>query len=199
MSHCRPVNEIDFLTYGWIPPGLIKMYQDLSLEEFVLIVRNGSIEAFVLDDEYSDEEKLALSDQVAEVRETLVINGFIRPEMMTLSTPELYFALQYIVNLSLADDIELVMNEDEYEEIFFPYFMTNEDYENYDFNYERVESILNVLSNFLSEEELYEVVLDVMFMSDASCDKKVLEEAKKKLVSERKKLVPLLEQVYTML
>ena len=190
MSYCRPASEIDLIRYGWIPFDLVELNKDSSLEEFVLSVRNGSVESFMYDDEFSAEDKLKLSDQVAEVREFLGMNGFLRPEMMLISMPEIYFTLFYIAKLDLIDD--------ELEEKFFPYFLSNEEYETYDFNYERVEAIIRVLSGFLTEEELGEVTLDMMFMDNINCDETILEKAKKKLMTKKDELVPLLEKAYAM-
>ena len=58
--------------------------------------------------------------------------------------------------------------------------------------------IANVLSNFLDEEELYEVTLDIMYMDEAYCETEILEDAKKRLVEKGDELVPLLEQVFAM-
>ena len=88
--------------------------------------------------------------------------------------------------------------EEDYEEIFMPYYYSNDEYENYVFCYERTEAIINVLANFLDGEELYEVTLDIMYMDEAVCESEILEEAKKKLVEKGNKLMPLLEQVFAM-
>ena len=79
-----------------------------------------------------------------------------------------------------------------------PYYCSNDEYENYFFNYERIEAIINVLANFLDEDELYEVSLDIMYMGDGANDGEILEKAKKKLVEDADKLVPLLEQAFAM-
>lgn len=201
MSFCKPVREIEFIKTEWIPYPLVKMYADYTLEEFVLEVRNGSINSFMYDDERTEEDKAALGFMVDEVRETLIVNGFIRPEMMTLGNPELYFLLEYVIRLGFINDYcskqELEFDGD-LETVFMPYYFSNEDYEEYVFCYERIEAILKVLADFLDEDELYEVSLDIMSMSGVACDDQVLKRAKEKLVENVAELVPSLEKVFAM-
>lgn len=199
MSFCKPAGEIHFIKFEWIPDPLAKIYANCDVEDFVLAVRNGSINSFMYNDEYSDADKMELASMADEVREFLIVNGFIRPEMMILSDPELYFTIMYILKLELADNYYSAKDsEDDYEEIFMPYYCSNDAYENYVFCYERIEAILDLLSNFLDDEELYEVILDIMYMGDAACDQEILDQAKEKLVEKGSELVPLLEQVFAM-
>lgn len=199
MSFCKPASEINVFKFQWVPTKLAKLYGDLSVEEFVLAVRNGSVNSFMYSDDYSEAEKIELASMVDDVRETLIVNGFIRPEMMSLSDPELYFVVMYLMKLEIAEKyyIDGRLDED-FEEIFMPYYYSNDEYENYVFCYERVEAIINVLANFLEGDELYEVTLDIMYMDDAICESEILEEGKKKLVEAADKLMPLLEQVFAM-
>lgn len=199
MSFCKPVSEIDAYKFQWIPAPLAKIYGHLDVEEFVLAVRNGSINTFMYNDKYSESEKIELASMVDDVKEMLIVNGFMRPEMMCLSNPELYFVIMYLIKLEMADKYYSKKELDwDYEEIFMPYYYSNDEYENYFFNYERIEAIINVLANFLDEDELYEVSLDIMYMGDGANDGEILEKAKKKLVEDADKLVPLLEQAFAM-
>ena len=197
MSFCKPASEINNYRFQWIPAQLAKIYGDLSVEEFVLVVRNGSIDSLLYDDEYAEADKAALDFMIGDVREHLVVNGFIRPEMMGLNNPELYFVKTYLKDLKIAEKYySTIVFEGDFEENFMPYFYSNDEYENYVFWYERIEAVINVLANFLDEDELYEVALDVMYMGDWVCDSGILEKAKKKLVIGAEKLVPLLEQAF---
>ena len=199
MSFCKPASEINAFTFQWVPAQLAKIYGDLSVEEFVLAIRNGSVNSFMYSDKYSEAEKIELASMVEDVREFLIVNGFIRPEMMSLSDPELYFVVMYLMKLEIAEKDYSDKNLDEdFEEIFMPYYYSNDEYENYVFCYERVEAIINILANFLDGEELYEVTLDIMYMDDAFCESEILEESKKKLVEAADKLMPLLEQAFAM-
>ncbi len=199
MSFCKPVREIENIKTDWIPGKIREIFADYTLEEFVLCVRNGSINMFMYDDSFSEIEKGELIFLTDEVRDTLVANGFIRPEMIMTNTPELYFLLNYLIELGLISDyiIEKEMDND-YDEVFMPYYYSNEQYEEYTFCYERIEAVINVLSNFLDADELYEVALDIMYMSDHPCDNETLENAKQKLVDRGLELVPLLEQAFAM-
>ena len=199
MSFCKPASEINVFKFRWVPEPLAKIYGDYSVEEFVLAVRNGSVNSFMYNDEYSDAEKLELASMVEDVKETLTVNGFMRSEMMSLNDPELYFVVMYLMKLEIADNYYLKKDmEEDFGEIFMPYYYTNDEYENYVFCYERVEAIINVLSNFLDEEELYEVTLDIMYMDEVYCEAEILEDAKKRLVEKGDELIPLLEQVFAM-
>lgn len=189
MSHCRSVGEIDLIKSKWIPDKIVSMNQDLTLEEFVLNMRNGSIFAFLNEDTYSEAEKLELTDLVEEARETLVINGFIRSDILNLANPELYFTLNYLVKTGLADD---------HEEVFLPYFFSNESYEKYDFCYERMEGVIDTLSDYLNDEELYEVATDVMYMDSDYCDPDILERAKRIIVDQKDDILFDLELVFSM-
>ena len=82
MSFCKPANEINAFKFQWVPAPLAKIYGDYSVEEFVLAVRNGSVNAFMYDNSFSEVEKIELASMVDDVREMLIVNGFIRPEMM---------------------------------------------------------------------------------------------------------------------
>lgn len=199
MSFCKPASEINAFKFRWVPEPLARIYGDLSVEEFVLAVRNGSVNSFMYNDEYSDAEKLEYASMVEDVKEVLTVNGFIRPEMMSLNDPELYFVVMYLMKLDIADNYYSKKDiEEDFGEIFMPYYYSNDEYENYVFCYERVEAIINVLSNFLDEEELYEVTLDIMYMDEAYCETEILEDAKKRLVEQGDELIPLLEQVFAM-
>lgn len=199
MSFCKPASEINTFKFRWVPEPLARIYGDLSVEEFVLAVRNGSVNSFMYNDGYSDAEKLELASMVEDVKEVLTVNGFMRPEMMSLNDPELYFVVMYLMKLEVADNYYLKKDmEEDFGEIFMPYYYSNDEYENYVFCYERVEAIINVLSNFLDEEELYEVTLDIMYMDEAYCETEILEDAKKRLVEKGDELIPLLEQVFAM-
>ena len=57
MSFCKPVREIESIKYNWIPGRLRTMYADYTIEEFVLCVRNGFVNMFLYDDEYSEADK----------------------------------------------------------------------------------------------------------------------------------------------
>ena len=159
----------------------------MALEDFVLSVRNGSI--FTLVDDKFGENQLELLDAIGEAQDTLVMNGFLRSDIMTLSTPELFFTLDYIVKLKLVDDCE---------EKFLPYFLSNDCYEQYVFCYERVEEVIKTLAGFLDEDELGEVIANIMYMDETGCNERQLERAKSKLVDAKEKLGPLLERAYAM-
>lgn len=207
MSFCKPVGEIDFLKTDWIPSKLKNMFADYTLPEFVLCARNGTINEFMYNDDIPESEKLELSDMVAEVLEVLIVNGFIRLEMMAISNPELYFTMKYVVGLELVESFILeheaksgCKDRDavDYEEALMPYFYFNEDYEKYVFNYERIEAVINLLSNYLDEEELYEVALDVMSIGNCVCDEEILEKARDKLKENSLDLIPKLVQAFEM-
>lgn len=188
MSHCRSVGEIDLIKSKWIPDKIVSMNQDLTLEEFVLNMRNGSVFTFINEDTYSEAEKLELTDLVEEARETLIINGFIRSDIFNLANPELYFTLNYLVKTGLADN---------HEEVFLPYFFSNESYEKYDFCYERMEGVIDVLSDYLSDKELYEVATDVMYMDSDYCNSIILDLAKKAIVEQKDEILPDLEEIFS--
>ena len=189
MSFCRPVSELEILGVEWIPAEIMKIVKGYTMDEFLLEMRNGSLEASInSDDSYSEVERIRLMDAIEDVKEVLLVNGFFRPDMM-ITTPELYFVVEYIVKPGLTDD---------YQETFLPYFSSNEDYEQYVFCYERIEAIINLLANFLTQEGLYEVAMDIMYTGDDYCDKEILEDAKGVLFKEREKIVPLLEQAFSM-
>lgn len=200
MSFCRPAKEIHIFESEWIPNPLSGFYGDHNVENMVLAIRNGSIKSFMYSDEYSEIEKLELTSVVEDVKDMLVANGFIRPEMLNYGNPEPYFVAMYLIKLDIAFNYysEIGMEED-FEEIIMPYFFSNEAYERYEFSYERLEAIINVVSNFLEEEELYQVALDIRSMGMAVCKSDILEEAKKKMVEKGNELMPLLEQVFAML
>lgn len=199
MSYCKPANEINAYKFQWIPAPLVKIYGDLSVEEFVLAVRNGSVNSFIYDDSIPEADKIELASMTEDVKEMLTVNGFIRHEMANLSDPELYFVVMYLMKLKIAENYYSKKDmEEDFEEIFMPYFYSNDEYENYVFCYERVEAIINVLANFLDGEELYEVTLDIMYMDESVCETEILDEAKKKLIEKGDKLTPLLEQAFAM-
>lgn len=198
MSFCKPVREIESIKYNWIPGRLRTMYANYTIEEFVLCVRNGFVNMFLYDDEYSEADKGDLLFLTEDVRDTLVMNGFIRPEMIT-DNPELYFLKDYLIKYDIVTNYILEKDlEDDYDELFMPYYYSNEQYENYVFRYERIEAILGILSNFLDKAEYHEVALDIMYMSDQASDDVILERAKKKLADSTMELVPLLAKVFAM-
>ena len=127
---------------------------------------------------------------------------------MAISDPELYFTMKYIVDLDLIRTFILDhesenggckdLDELDYEEAIMPYFFSNEDYERYVFNYERMEAVFNLLSNFLDEEELYEVALDVRSVGNCVCDEEIIGRACDKLKENSSRLVPKIVQAFAM-
>lgn len=191
MSHCRPAGEIDLITYGWMPPELIEIYKDATLEDFILDMRNGGVNSYIYDDQYTEKEKLVLMDAVEEARNVLIANGFFRSSISTGVEPELRFVLWYMADLGLMKEME----EDSIE-TFLPYFASNEDYEKYNFCLEKVDALIGVLADYLLDDELAEVALDIR--GSERVDTRLTESAKEKIVKHKDELIPELETVFMM-
>lgn len=205
MSYCRSVNEIDSIKVDWIPRKLREIYGDYTLEEFVLAVRNGTIFTSIYDEEASEGEKMYISDMIAEVMEFLIVNGFIRYDMITLSTPEAYFIERYVVAQEMIEKCILGYESrgrviefkcEDYLEVMMPYNYSNRDYETYQFSYEKIEAVIRILSNYLNETELYDVALDINSMGNCVRDEAIIEQAKEKMVEKSFELVPLFVQAF---
>ena len=215
MSYCRPVNEIGYLGPDWIPSKLKKYARDSYGElDFVLLVRNGGIDGFMYDDNIPENEKLELSDMSAEVLEMLTINGFIRPiirrMLFSADVPnsELYFIRKYIIEPKLIEEFALRheslggyqdVDVEDYREALMPYFYSNKAYEKYDLCCDgRIEATINLLSNYLDEDELYDVMLDIRGAGDFICDKKIFKRVCGKLKDECLDFIPKLVQAFEM-
>ena len=215
MNYCRPANEIDYLRSDWIPSKLKKFVRgDCGMLDFVLLVRNGSINDFMYDDSIPENEKLELSDMSAEVQEVLTVNGFIRPiirrMLVSADVPnsELYFVKKYILEQELIEEFALKhesssgyhdIDIEDYKEALMPYFYDNESYEKYNLCCEgRIEAIINLLSNYLDEDDLYEVIVDIRGAGDFICDKRVFEKVCGVLRDECLDFIPKLVQAFEM-
>ena len=205
MSYCRPVGEIEQIKTDWIPGKLRNMYADYTLEEFILTIRNGDINSYLYDDSISEGEKMYMSDIVAEVLEFLIVNGFMRSEIMTLSTPEMYFVKEYIVSLEMIENYILgceslyknvKFDYKDYLKVFMPYYYSNRCYERYEFHCEKVEAAIDVLSDYLDDGELYDVTLDVMSVGNNISDEVMITAAKKKMVAKSLEILPELVEVF---
>lgn len=104
-------------------------------------------------------------------------------------TPEMYFVVNYIIELGLIDD---------YRSVCMPYFESNEDYESYVFCYERVERIFHILREILDGDELYEVIIDVNYLDQDVCTKNLLESAKRKIAEHKDEIRRDLEATFAM-
>lgn len=187
MSNCRRASEVEALGYDWIPQEIADRYNIVCPEEFVMIARNNMIYSFTLDDSVPEKEKKRLSDLADAAISTLVINGFIRQEILFASTPEVYFAEEYLEQLDLKiEEIEALM----------PYLCDNKTYERYEFCFERREAILGYLSHVLDEKEYALVNKDIMFMNDELCDSELLARAKTKFIEKKEEILPNLIRIY---
>lgn len=179
MNFCRPASELEGQK---IFPDL---FDKMSNEEVILSFRNGQVYSFLDDDDWTNEEKVNLLEIVDETRDMLIINGLIRPEINYGVTPEMRFVLEYVVKTDLTDRLD----------IFMPYCFSNEDYERYVFCFERIEAVLKILEKELNAMEFYEVLSNIM-SDDAVCDEKTLNEAKRKMIKRKEKILPQLEKAF---
>lgn len=190
MDYCKPVKEVDDLKYEWIPKKIVKIFGDLTLEQLLLIVRNGEISYFFHNDDYTEGEKMELTELADDFTDIVAAEGFIRPEILYSATPELYFVNEYLI------EKELINSENV--DVFMPYCLSHEEYESYSFNFTRREAIVNLLSNFFDEDVLREFKKEFYTMTDEGRNKELLQKAKDIVYEERDKILPLLEQVFMM-
>ncbi len=187
MSFCRPASEItSFLASNEVYDCI----KDMDPEELVLQVRNGEIYQMIadIDDTLDNNDNICkMMDIVEDIREGIIISGFIRPDITYVSSPEMYFTVHYIAELGLVDD---------YISKCMPYFETNEDYESYVFCYERVERIFQILNKILDDKELYEVILDVSYLDANVCETDILQDAKRKIVAHKDEISKDLEEAF---
>lgn len=182
MSYCRKASEAwCFIEQEMEEPtyDYDEELEAMCTEALVLCARNNDVY-----DVFKSEE--AASSFVS----VMIMLGFIRPEFLDGSAPELRFVWNYLA------EQEILTEEDE--EVFMPYYFSNEDYERYMFCFERVEGILKVLSQILDEDELYELRADMMFMGEYDCDEKKLASVKRKICEKKEVILPKLETVFAM-
>lgn len=213
MSYCRPASEIDYLRTDWIPSKLKKFVRnDCGMLDFVLLVRNGNINNFMYDDSISENEKLVLSDMSAEVLEVLTVNGFTRSiiRRMLFSSdipnPELYFVKKYILEPELIEEFALKheslsgykdVDVEDYRKALMPYFYFNKAYEEYNpCNEDRIEAIINLMSNYFEDDDLYKVTLDIRGAGDFICNERTFEKVCGRLRDECLDFIPRLVQAF---
>ena len=189
MSFCKPVDEIGVF---WFGDETYEILGDRDVEDLVLSVRNGDIYQMVadIDDTKEGGDNICqVMDAIEDIREAVTVAGLMRPEITYVLTPEMYFVVNYVIELGLIDD---------YRSVCMPYFESNEDYESYVFCYERVERIFHILRDILNGDELYKVIIDVSYLDQDVCEKNLLESAKRKIAEHKDEIRHDLEATFAM-
>ncbi len=185
MNYCRSTRELKTLQDLGISREAYYNLQNVNLDTLILGIRNDLLLSNLPDFINPDKRNLTAEmwyekmDYYYEVKEALIIEGFIRPDIEFFKNPEKYFAQNYAVPLGLAD-----------RRICMPYFYSNEVYETYDFCYDRLRLILDILEDELTKEQFDAVKSDIMYMDYMFADvsEMDLKFAKMKLKEKRRSL-----------
>lgn len=181
MSYCRSINELESINELKLSEEALQLIKDLPISEMVLLVRNAKFISYFVDkldreaytDEEWDEEYSRLYKLYAEIRRAVSVAGFIRNELFDLVSPESYFVHEYVRTLSLLDgDFEKCM----------PFYSSNEIYETYEFSYERLKKILEMLESELTAKQYSAVKGDIMYLDGYFSTDTNLDSAKLHLV-----------------
>ena len=167
----------------------LPFYQDMiyvanmDLEEIVLGVRSGNLFYSILKTsdgkKIEEEEWWMFLDRINDFKDYLNSQGYIRHDMDAIMMPERYFAETYAVPLGLVD-----------KKVCQPYFYSNDVYETYTFEWNRLRLIRNILYDELTDEQYTAIEKDIMnadrYIYDGN--KEALAEARKYLKENRRRL-----------
>ena len=174
VRYCRSVKELKIFNDIKIDEELLKMLGPIKIDKLVLGVRNDNLVDYVsnrisLIGGANDQEVCWLYlDMINDLRDELKVEGFIRSDMDDTVSPERYFAEMYAVPCGLVP-----------RRICQPYLYSNEVYESYNFEYDRLRLILNILEEELPEEQFKAVRSDIMYAdSYCACSSAILTAAK---------------------
>lgn len=195
MSFCRKAKELKSIAELGLSEKSYALVRDMTPEELILMVRNSTITDFLNDteDDYDGPEEecdnawRCYQRELWEIKDALIISGFIRFDLEETWIPEIYFVDQYVHPLRL---IELPA------EICKPYYFSNRVYEEYTFSYERLRRILDVLKNELSHKQYAAVKSDIMCFERYCDPSPTLRQAKIALVQCRNEIAPQIENIW---
>ena len=196
MSFCRSASELISIGDLKLSGKALSLVDDLTPGELILGVRNRTISDYIMSIEgyyeYDDSDEVwmkyydELRALTEEIKRAVTVEGFIRNDLMDLLMPESYFVKEYVQNLKLADYRKCM-----------PFYFSNETYERYQFTYERLVKIFQVLQAELTPKQYRIVKNDIMYLDGYLYPgNNTLKEAKLKLSHHRKKIGKRLEKIW---
>ena len=197
MRFCRSASELKSIRDLKLSEEAFSLVSELSPDELILMVRARTISDYIMEDEInydfdgSDEiwEKHydELRSLTEEIKRAVTVEGFIRNDLMDLLMPESYFVKEYAQGLKLISDPQKCM----------PFYYSNEAYEKYQFTYERLVKIFQVLKEQLTPKQYRVVKNDIMYLDGYLYPGgTTLKEAKQQLSRHRKRIRKRLEKVW---
>ena len=196
MSFCRSASELKSVRDLKLSEEAFALVEDLTPGELILMVRTRTISDYIMEDEINYDELDEfwekrydeLRSLTEEVKRAVTVEGFIRNDLMDLLMPESYFVKEYVKNLKLISDFRKCM----------PFYYSNEVYEKYQFTYERLTKIFQVLQQELTPKQYRIVKNDIMYLDGYFYPGgSTLKEAKSKLSHHRKRIGKRLEKIWS--
>ena len=161
MLYCKSSKFLKSLDEIDVDKRLVDLIGDVTADRLLLGIRNGNLMnsiiswATPIDEDEDDDNTWLYLDMINDVKDTLKLQGYIRNDLDDVVMPERYFAENYAIPCGLVD-----------REICQPYYYSNEVYETYSFEYDRLRMIMNILEEELDDEQFNAVRCDVMYADE---------------------------------
>lgn len=184
MLYCKRNKFLKSLDEIDVDKRLVDLIGDVTADRLLLGIRNGNLMnsiiswATPIDEDEDDDNTWLYLDMINDVKDTLKLQGYIRNDLDDVVMPERYFAENYAIPCGLVD-----------REICQPYYYSNEVYETYSFEYDRLRMIMNILEEELDDEQFNAVRCDVMYADEwCSEESKSIANARRYLTDNCKRL-----------
>ncbi|MBR3121900.1 hypothetical protein IKF28_00445 [Candidatus Saccharibacteria bacterium] len=146
---CKKAKDVNSIEELGLSGPAEQLIGSMSPEDLILSVRNYEIYKFI--PRYGADE-LNAARLVDEIEKIVEYNGFLRDDVRNRVSPESHFVDRYVVELNLmGSQLGKCM----------PFYDSNEVYETYVFSEERLERILDLLRDYLTEKQFKAVKLDI--------------------------------------
>ena len=163
MEYCERASSIKSISDLKMDRRLKDIVEGMEIDEIILAVRNGDLINYISRSALPTGEKIDRDewwiylDMINDLKDELKSQGYIRRDIDDVIMPERYFAEKYAIPCGLLK-----------KEVCQPYFYSNRSYETYDFGYDRLRLIINILEDELRPEYFKAVKSDIMY-ADRYC------------------------------
>ncbi|MBR3236594.1 hypothetical protein IKF92_02865 [Candidatus Saccharibacteria bacterium] len=177
---CRKAEEISSIGELRLSRAAERYIDGMSPEELILSVRNYEIYSYDYSNGFS---KLEIDYLIDEIESVVRSAGFLRDDLK--NTPEAHFVERYVFGLGLMKDRF---------DLCVPFYESNEAYEGYVFSSKRLNKILSLLEEKLTEKQFLAVKSDIY--DNVPKRSETLKEAKKKLQEKRDEICDELCEIF---
>ena len=157
MNYCKSVKCLKSINELEMDERLAEVLGPVEVDKLVLGIRSSDLiysisrQAFPIKKGIDKEEWWVYLDMINDVKDDLKYEGYIRHDIDNIVMPERHFAEMYAIPCGLVD-----------KRICQPYFFSNEVYETYGFEFDRLKMILDILEEELIPEWFEVIKEDIM-------------------------------------